>query len=99
MPGVFPDYPAPVVRNADTSFVYFPGQDGVLAGVPAIDSFGNPTDFSGSARLRGARELDLTGQGIYDAILQTSHLGILNSPDTWKATLEFLKSDRHGRDR
>jgi pimeloyl-ACP methyl ester carboxylesterase len=84
-----------VIRNADTSFVYFPSQDGFLAGVPAIDSFGNPTDFSGSARLRGAHELDLTGQGIYDDVLKSSHLGILNSPDTWKATLEFLR--RHHR--
>jgi pimeloyl-ACP methyl ester carboxylesterase len=87
-----------VIRNADTSFVYFPLQDGALAGVPAEDSFGKPTDFSGSARLKGAREVDLTRQGIYDAILATSHLGILNSPDTWKATLEFLTSRSHHRD-
>ena len=79
-----------VIRNADQSFVYFPLQDGVLPGVPAIDSFGDPTDFSGSARLKGAREVGLTGQGIYDPLLLTSHLGILNSPDTWKATFEFL---------
>ena len=85
-----------VIRNADTSFVYFPVQDGVLAGVPAEDSFGKSTDFSSSARLKGAREIDLTGQGIYDAILATSHLGILNSLDTWKATHRFLtsRSDR-----
>jgi hypothetical protein len=81
-----------VIRNADTGFVYFPSQDGVLAGVPAEDSFGDATDFSGSARLHGARELDLSGQGIYDAILATSHLGILNSPDTWAATLKFLSA-------
>ena len=79
-----------VIRNADTSFVYFPKQDGVLAPVPAEDSFGQPTDFSRSAGLKGARELDLTGQGIYDEILFTTHLGILNSPDTWAATLRFL---------
>jgi len=79
-----------VIRNADTSFVYFPKQDGVLAPVPAEDSFGQPTDFSRSASLKGARELDLTGQGIYDGILFTTHLGILNSPDTWAATLRFL---------
>ncbi len=85
-----------VIRNADTSFVYFPLQDGVLAPVPAQDSFGKPTDFSGSARLRGAREINLTGQGIYDAILATTHLGILNSPDTWRATLRFL--GRHSGD-
>jgi pimeloyl-ACP methyl ester carboxylesterase len=79
-----------VIRNADKSFVYFPEQDGFLPGVPAIDSNGDPTDFSGSARLEGARELNLTGQGIYDPFLGTTHLGILNSPATWQATLDFL---------
>lgn len=79
-----------VIRNADTSFVYFPLQDGLIAPVPAIDSFGKPTDFSKSATLRGAREIALTGQGVYDPFLQTAHLGILNSPQTWQAALEFL---------
>jgi pimeloyl-ACP methyl ester carboxylesterase len=79
-----------VIRNADASFVYFPVQDGVFPPVPAIDSFGNSTDFSKSASLRGAREIALTGQGVYDPILGTAHLGILNSPQTWQATLEFL---------
>jgi pimeloyl-ACP methyl ester carboxylesterase len=86
-----------VIRNADTSFVYFPLQDGVIAPVPAEDSFGQSTDFSGSARIKGAREVNLTGQGIHDAILGTTHLGILNSPDTWRATREFLRRHRHGR--
>ena len=81
-----------VIRNADTGFVYFPTQDGALAGVPAIDSFGNPTDFSRSASLEGAHEIDLTGQGQYDPILGTTHLGILNSPETWAATFEFLSA-------
>ena len=79
-----------VIRNGDKSFVYFPLQDGVIAPVPAIDSFGVPTDFSHSASLRGAREISLTGQGAFDPILQSSHLGILNSPQTWQATLDFL---------
>jgi hypothetical protein len=80
-----------VIRASDTGFVYFPSQDGVLPGVPAIDRNGIPTDFSRSASLTGAREIGLTGQGIYDpTVLQTTHLGILNSPDTWKAALEFL---------
>jgi pimeloyl-ACP methyl ester carboxylesterase len=79
-----------VIRNADTSFVYFPLQDGIFTPVPALDSFGNPTDFSKSASLQGADELPLTGQGIHDAILGTTHLGILNSPQTWQATLEYL---------
>ncbi len=79
-----------VVRNGDASFVYFPVQDGSVAPVPAVDSQGRPNDFSKSASLRGARELVLTGQGAYDPILHTGHLGILNSPQTWQATLEFL---------
>ena len=86
-----------VIRNADTGFVYFPTQDGFLPGVPAIDSFGKPTDFSGSARLRGVREIDLTGQGAFDPILGTTHLGILNSPRTWQATFEFLSEHSHAR--
>jgi len=79
-----------VIRNADTSFVYFALQDGAIAPVPAIDAFGVPTDFSRSASLRGARQLDLVGQGVHDPFLGTTHLGILNSPQTRQATLEFL---------
>jgi hypothetical protein len=86
-----------VIRNADASFVYFPVQDGLIAPVPAVDSFGKPTDFSRSASLRGVREISLTGQGAYDPILHSSHLGILNSPQTWQATLEFL-TGRPGKD-
>jgi pimeloyl-ACP methyl ester carboxylesterase len=92
------DTPGPtqylVIRNADTSFVYFPLKEGVFPPVPAEDSFGQPTDFSRSATLRGARQLDLTGQGAFDPILGTTHLGILNSPQTRQAALEFLTS-RH----
>jgi pimeloyl-ACP methyl ester carboxylesterase len=80
-----------VIRNADISFVYVPQQDGVIAPVPAEDSFGQPTDFSRSASLRGARQLDLVGQGAYDPVLGTAHLGILNSPQTRQATLDFLR--------
>ena len=83
-----------VIRNADTSFVYFSLQDGVFPPVPAEDSFGQPTDFSRSATLHGARQLDLTGQGAFDPILHSSHLGILNSPQARAAALEFLTS-RH----
>ena len=89
-----------VIRNADTSFVYFPIQDGVIAPVPAEDSFGQPTDFSKSAKLQGARDLPLTGQGAYDPVLGTAHLGIWNSPQTWAATWDFLNARRgrgHGR--
>ena len=83
-----------VIRNADTSFVYFPLQDGVLAPVPAVDSFGQPNDFSKSAQLKGARQIDLVGQGIHDPILGSTHLGILNSPQTRQAALSFLM-ERH----
>ena len=86
-----------VIRNADTSFVYFPLQDGpVFAPVPAMDSYGLPADFSKSATLKGARQIDLTGQGAYDPILGTAHLGILQSPQTKAAMLEFLAA-RGGR--
>ena len=81
-----------VIRNADTGFVYFPLQDGAIAPVPAEDSFGQPVDFSRSAVLRGARQIDLVGQGVHDPILGTTHLGILNSPQTWAATFEFLSA-------
>ena len=84
-----------VIRNADASFVYMPVQDGVLPPVPAIDSYGKPTDFSRSASLRGARQLDLVGQGVYDPVLSTAHLGILNSPQTRQATLDFLSKRKH----
>jgi len=79
-----------VIRNADTSFVYFSRQDGVFAAVPAEDRDGNPHDFSESATLKGADQLDLIGQGKNDPILGTAHLGILASPDTWGITLDFL---------
>ena len=95
------DTPSPtrvlVIRNADKSFVYFPIQDGYIAPVPAEDSFGRPTDFSKSARLQGAEELNLSGQGAHDTVLGTSHLGILNSPETWQATWDFLTKRPHRR--
>jgi pimeloyl-ACP methyl ester carboxylesterase len=78
-----------VIRNADKSFVYYPIQDGAIAPVPAEDSC-RPNDFSRSASLQGAAELNLTGQGAFDPVLGTSHLGILNSPQTWAATFDFL---------
>jgi hypothetical protein len=86
-----------VIRNADTSFVYFSTQDGYIAPVPAEDYYGHPHDFSQSATLEGSDQLDLTGQGQYDPILATAHLGILNSPDTWNAALAFLTSASQSR--
>ena len=80
------------IRNADTSFVYFSAVDGVFAPVPAEDRTGAPHDFSRSAVLHGKRavNVDLVGQGRYDPILGTAHLGILNSPETWSLVSEFL---------
>ena len=86
-----------VIRNADTSFVYFSAQDGLIAPVPAEDYRGNPHDFSRSATLQGAQQIDLTGQGLYDPILQTAHLGILNSPQTWQLALNFLTDPSRSR--
>ena len=78
-------------------FVYLPVQDGALPGVPAEDRDGNPHDFSGSALLAGAKTIDLAGQGQFDPVLGTAHLGILNSPTSHQAALQFLQS--LGRDR
>ena len=80
-----------VIRNADTSFVYFSRQDGFFTPVPAEDVFGQPVDFSNSASLHGAHQLDLIGQGAFDVSgLRSAHLGILNSPQTWEAAFGFL---------
>jgi hypothetical protein len=83
-----------VIRNADTSFVYFSAQDGFFTPVPAIDSFGKAHDFSQSAKLKGAKNVDLTGQGVYDPVLGTTHLGILQSPQTKAEMLKFLTTKK-----
>jgi pimeloyl-ACP methyl ester carboxylesterase len=72
-------------------FVYLSAQDGpFFPAVPAEDSTGAPHDFSDSALLAGAPHTDFVGQGQFDTILGTSHLGILNSPDVWSAAFQFL---------
>jgi len=38
----------------------------------------------------GVDQVDLIGQGKYDLIARTAHLGILASLYTWKITLDFL---------
>ena len=58
--------------------------------MPAKDREGNPHDFSNSALLAGAETLDLIGQGQFDPVLGAAHLGIVNSPRTWDAVLQFL---------
>ena len=84
-----------VLRNADTSFVYFDRQDGAFAPVPPEDREGRPHDFSGSAALDGATNVDLVGQGRYDESLGAAHLGIVNSPESWR--IAFGALDDPGR--
>jgi pimeloyl-ACP methyl ester carboxylesterase len=78
------------IRNADISFVYFAQTDGFFTPVPSVDIYGKAVDFSNSARLKGAKNIDLTGQGAYDTVLGTAHLGILQSPQTKAAVVDFL---------
>jgi pimeloyl-ACP methyl ester carboxylesterase len=87
-----------VIRNVfranpeSGDFVYLPELDGFSPGVPAEDRDGKPHDFSASALLAGAATIDLSGQGQFDPILNTAHLGIMNSPTTRQAALKFLRS-------
>jgi hypothetical protein len=84
-----------VVRNADASCL-FTLPDGLPCGpfgpTPSVDSFGNPTDFSTSARIPRANELNLVGQAVYDDYTNgiTAHWGIAFSPATWQAAFSFL---------
>jgi len=85
-----------VFRAAPESgdFVYVSAQDGLFPAVPSEDRYGAAHDFSSSALLAGAQAIDLAGQGQYDSILHTAHLGILNSPDAWSTALQFLVTKR-----
>jgi hypothetical protein len=78
------------IFNADVSFVFFAAQDGAFPASPAEDREGNPHDFGQSARLEGAEEHPMTGQGKYDEELQTAHLGIVASPETWRIAYAAL---------
>jgi pimeloyl-ACP methyl ester carboxylesterase len=81
------------VRASDVDFVYMPFDDGAFPGVPSLDRNGDPADFSDGPALAGAENLALAGQGAYD-VLGTAHLGIWNSPETWRAALDFLRPSR-----
>jgi pimeloyl-ACP methyl ester carboxylesterase len=85
-----------VIRNkpGTPDFVYNSLPDGVFPGVPAEDRDGKPHDFTASAGLAGAETIDLVGQAQFDPVLSTTHLGILNSPETREAALRFLTSLR-----
>lgn len=80
-----------MVRNTDADFVYISGQDGVIPGVPAQDSFGQPNDFSESPWLRGACNVGVEQQGVYDPILGTGHLGIAASPEVHEMAFWFTR--------
>ena len=80
-----------MLRNADRDFVYISAFDGVIPPVPAEDVFGEPTDFSESPLLDGACNVSLSGQGQYDPILGTGHLGIAASPDTRELAYQFVR--------
>lgn len=85
------------IRNADVSFVFMPIQDGYIPPVPAEDRHGNPHDFSESAKLSDAVNVDVTGQGQYDPFLGTAHLGIVNSPQVWALAHDFLSRKGSGK--
>jgi pimeloyl-ACP methyl ester carboxylesterase len=81
------------IRATDADFVYLPFTDGAFPGVPALDRDGDPADFSRGPELEGATNLGLAGQGAYD-VLGTAHLGLWSSPETWRATLQFLRPQK-----
>ena len=82
------------LRNADTDFVYISAVDGFIPPVPAQDSFGQPNDFSESPFLDGACNVSLAGQGAFDPILGTGHLGIVASPESQELAYEFIRRNQ-----
>jgi hypothetical protein len=78
-------------QEAVGRFAHQPSEtQGEVSFTPAEDRDGAPHDFSDSALLAGASSVDLAGEGQYDTILGTAHLGVLNSPDAWSAAFTFL---------
>ena len=82
-----------VIRNLDASCLFML-PDGLGCGafgtLPTLDSFGQPADFSGSARIPRANELGLRNQSSWDFWGFTAHIGIANSPTTRQAAFMFL---------
>jgi pimeloyl-ACP methyl ester carboxylesterase len=82
-----------VVRNIDASCLFMLPDGlgcGTFGSLPTTDSYGQPTDFSASARLPRTRELGLSDQSSWDFWGFSAHIGIANSPTTWQAALQFL---------
>ncbi len=93
-----------MVANGDADFVYLPVQDGIIPPVPAEDALGRPADFSESPFLRGACNVTVTGQGAFDPLLGTGHLGIAASTESQDLAYAFIRFNRspcrgkgHGR--
>jgi pimeloyl-ACP methyl ester carboxylesterase len=85
------------IRNGEADFVYISAADGpFFPAIPSIDRNGEPHDFSASPALRGATNVVLTGQGVFD-ILGSAHLGIANSPTVWDLAADFLLEPLPGR--
>lgn len=80
-----------VLRAPDQDLVYLPVQDGFFPAVPSLDRDGDPADFSLSPTLAGAENVALAGQGVYDTLLGSAHLGIWSSPEAWRVALRFLR--------
>lgn len=82
-----------VIRNLDASCLFML-PDGLGCGtfgtLPTLDSFGQPADFSTSARIPRAQDLGLRNQSQWDYSGFTSHVGIANSPTTRSAAFTFL---------
>jgi pimeloyl-ACP methyl ester carboxylesterase len=82
-----------VIRNLDGSCLFIL-PDGLGCGsfgsLPTVDSFGQPADFSASARIPRAYDLGLRNQSSWDFWGFTSHVGIANSPTTRQAAFRFL---------
>ncbi len=83
-----------MLRNGDSDFVYVSALDGLIPPVPAEDVFGEPNDFSESPFLDGACNVSLDGQGQYDPILGTGHLGIAASPDAHELAYQFVRRNQ-----
>jgi pimeloyl-ACP methyl ester carboxylesterase len=81
-------------RATDSDLVYISAPDGLFPAVPALDRDGDPTDFSRSPELAGATNIGLAGQSVYDPVAGSAHLGLWNSPEVWRTTLQFLRPSR-----
>jgi hypothetical protein len=84
-----------VIRNADTSFVYFSASRTASSRRCRLKtSYGKAGGLLAAPSSRAPKQVDLTGQGVYDPVLGTTHLGILQSPQTKAEMLKFLTTKK-----